>query len=356
MTARKHRRSLSTRVGASPGALAISPAALPTTLRFVRIDGQRCEVRENLGLDELKKLLGGPGITWVDVVGLGSEAVLLGLREMFQLPYLGMADVVNVPQRPKLEVHPEGLLVVLQIPRPLSEMDLDQFSFFASQRTVISFREHEDKVYDALLARLKDPGSRLLLGGPDYVLYRLIDSAFDGYFPHLDRLSERLDAIEAEAVERPSSKPLRELYSIRRELGIILRAALPARDVFTSAVRESSGFFTPAVAPYMRDVFDHAAQVVDLAQHHRQAASDIQELIVANLDLKMNMVMKVLTAVTVIFIPLSFVTGVYGMNFKHMPELEWTWGYALVLGLLALIAMFIVVRLRRAGWTRLDEE
>jgi magnesium transporter len=356
MGTRKQRRPLATRVGASPGAIAISPGALPTTIRLVRFEGHSCDVRENLSLDELKKHLGGNGVAWVDVVGLGTQDLLLALRELFHMPPLAMADVVNVPQRPKLEVHPEGLLVVMLIPRPLNEMDLDQVSFFASKKIVISFREHEDKIFDPLVTRAKETDSRLRTAGPDYVFYRLIDAAFDGYFPHLDRLSDRLDAIEAQAVEHPSAKPLRELYAIRRELGLLLRAALPTRDVFTSAVRESSNFFTPEVVPYMRDVFDHAAQVVDLAQHHRQAASDIQELIVANLDLKMNQVMKVLTAVTVIFIPLSFVTGLYGMNFKHMPELEWTWGYPAVLVLLAAIAVFIVVRLRKAGWSRLEEE
>jgi len=359
MTSHKQRRLLATRLGASPGVLAISPGALPTQLRLVRFEGKQCDVLEKLSVDELAKRIAASdekSIAWVDVVGLGSEDVLTKLRELFHLPYLAMADVVNVPQRPKLEVHADGMLVVLLIPRRGDAIDLDQFSFFATKRVVVSFREHEDHVFDSLITRVKDPESRLRAGGPDYILYRLMDAAFDGYFPHLDRLSERLDSLEAQAVERPSAKPLRELYSIRRELGILLRAALPTRDVFSSAVRESSGFFTPDVAPYVRDVFDHAAQVVDLAQHHRQAASDIQELVVANLDLKMNQVMKVLTAVTVIFIPLSFVTGLYGMNFKHMPELEWTWGYPLVLGGLALIAFFVVRRLRKAGWMKLEDD
>jgi magnesium transporter len=356
---RKQRRLLATRLGASPGVLAISPGALPTKLRLVRFDREQCDVRETLSLQELEKLLAAAdekSVAWIDVVGLGSEDVLTGLRALFHLPYLAMADVVNVPQRPKLEVHNEGMLVVMLVPRPLHEVDLDQVSFFATKRAVVSFREHEDDVFAPLLQRVKDPESRLRSAGPDYILYRLMDAAFDAYFPHLDRLSERLDAIEAQAVEHPSAKPLRELYAIRRELGILLRAALPTRDVFASAVREGSGFFTPEVVPYVRDVFDHAAQVVELAQHHRQAAGDIQELVVANLDLKMNQVMKVLTAVTVIFIPLSFVTGLYGMNFKNMPELDWKWGYPIVLGLLALIAIGIVARLRKAGWMRLEEE
>src|SRR4051812_49231615 len=154
MTKRKQRRLLATRLGASPGVLAISPGALPTVLRLVRFDRQRCDVRGTVSLEELEKTLAASNdasVAWVDVVGLGSEDVLTGLRELFHLPYLAMADVVNVPQRPKLEVHTEGMLVVLLVPRPLNEVDLDQISFFATKKVVISFREHEDGVFEPLL-------------------------------------------------------------------------------------------------------------------------------------------------------------------------------------------------------------
>lgn len=355
MASKRQRRSISSGVGQSPGALRIPSDALPTKIAWTRFDERDFERKEEVSVDELAKLVELPGKHWIDVVGFGTERVLERLRAVFQIPWLGLADIVNVPQRPRLEVHREGTLIILQVPRPGAGVDLDQVSFFAVGRLVISFREHDDDMFRQPLARAKDRTSRLRVNGPDYLLYRLIDSAVDLYFPQIDRLADHLDGIESDSVEKPSSRPLRDLYRIRRELGILLRAALPSRDVLASCDRECTAYIQPETRPFMRDVQDHLAQIVELAEHHRAAAVDIQELIVANLDLRMNQVMKVLTAVTVVFIPLSFVTGIYGMNFERMPELAWPFGYPLLLGLLAGVGLTIYWRLRRAGWFRLDE-
>ncbi|MCC6405563.1 MAG: magnesium/cobalt transporter CorA, partial [Planctomycetes bacterium] len=289
------------------------------------------------------------------VIGFGTERVLERMRAQFQIPWLGLADIVNVPQRPRIEVHREGLLLILQVPRPGAGLDLDQVSFFATGKLVISFREHDDDMFKQPLSRAKDKQSRLRINGPDYLLYRLIDAAVDLYFPHIDRLADQLDVIESDAIEKPSSRPLRDLYHIRRELGILLRAALPSRDVLASCDRECTSYFLPETRPFLRDVQDHLAQIVELAERQRSTAVDIQELVVANLNLRMNQVMKVLTAVTVVFIPLSFVTGVYGMNFVHMPELEWKYGYGMLIALLLGVGLTIYWRLRRAGWFRLND-
>lgn len=355
MVSKKQRRSMSAGVGQSPGALRIPQDALPTRIAWTRFDEQGFERKEDVSVDELAKLVQQPGKHWIDVVGFGTERVLERMRGQFQIPWLGLADIVNVPQRPRIEVHREGLLIILQVPRPGAGVDLDQVSFFAVGKLVISFREHDDDMFKQPLSRAKDKSSRLRVNGPDYLLYRLIDSAVDLYFPQIDRLADHLDGIEGEAVDRPSSRPLRDLYRIRRELGILLRAALPSRDVLASCDRECTSYFQPDTRPFVRDVQDHLAQIVELAEHHRSAAVDIQELIVANLDLRMNQVMKVLTAVTVVFIPLSFVTGVYGMNFVHMPELEWKYGYGLLIALLLGVGLTIYWRLRRAGWFRLND-
>jgi magnesium transporter len=355
MGSKKQRRSISTGVGQSPGALRIPHDALPTRIAWTRFDERDFERKENVTVEELGKLVQLPGKHWVDLVGFGTEPVLEKMRAQFQIPWLGLADIVNVPQRPRMEVHREGLLIILQVPRPGASVDLDQVSFFAVGKLVISFREHDDEMFRQPLARAKDKASRLRVNGPDYLLYRLIDAAVDLYFPQVDRLADQLDGIEGEAIAKPSSRPLSELYRIRRELGILLRAALPSRDVLASADRECSSYFLPETRPFVRDVHDHLAQIVELTEHHRSAAVDIQELIVANLDLRMNQVMKVLTAVTVVFIPLSFVTGIYGMNFEHMPELHWEHGYLFLLALLFGIGLTIVWRLRRAGWFRLDD-
>ncbi len=337
--------------------LVISPDAAPTKLRWIHYDGEQHEMREGVSVEELPTLVRTSGVHWIDIVGFRDRAVLEKLRDAFEIPYLALADIVNVPQRPRFELHSEGALMILQVPRPGGDsIDLDQVSFFARGAVVLSFREHEDGVFDAPLARAADPKSRLRVKGADYLLYRLVDVAVDNYFPHIDRLSDRLEEIECDAVEHPRAQPMRDLYFIRRDLGVLLKAALPSRDVLSSCAREHSDFFTPDTQPYMRDVHDHLSQISELAQHHRQAAVDIQELIVANLDMRMNQVMKVLTAVTVIFIPLSFITGFYGMNFKHMPELEWEWGYPAVIALILAIGLLTLWRLKRAGWIRMKAE
>ena len=355
--ARRKRRNLAGQVGHSPGAIVAPPDAPATSIRLVRFDAQRCDVREQVSVVELPKLLAEhSGVAWVDVVGFGTVAVFEKLRDLFSIPHLAIADVVAVPHRPRLEIHQEGTLAILRVPRPSTEVDLDQVSFWGCPKALVSFREHEDGLFDPVLARLRDPKSRLRISGADYLYFRLVDVAIDSSFPHLERLAERLDAIENVIVERPTSKPLSELYLIRRDCGLLLRAALPSRDVLAGCGRESGTFLTPAVQPSLRNAHDHAAQAADLAEHLRVVAGEIQELIVANLDLRMNRIMKVLTAVTVIFIPLSFITGVYGMNFEFMPELHWRLGYPLVLLALLLVAAWIAWRLKRAGWMRLDSE
>jgi magnesium transporter len=355
MGSKKQRRSMSAGVGQSPGTLRIPSDAVPTRIRWTRFDAQRFDRKEEVSVDELSTLVQGEGTHWIDVVGFGTERVLERLRAQFQIPWLALADIVNVPQRPRIEVHREGLLLILQVPRPGAGLDLDQVSFFAFGKLVLSFREHDDAMFEAPLARVRDPKSRLRVNGPDYLVYRLIDAAVDLHFPQIDRLADQLDGIESEAIDHPSSKPLRDLYRIRRELGILLRAALPSRDVLASCDRECTSYFLPETRPFMRDVHDHLAQIVELAEHHRSAAVDIQELIVANLDLRMNQVMKVLTAVTVVFIPLSFITGIYGMNFEHMPELGWKWSYPFLLAVILGAGLAIVWRLKRAGWFRLND-
>jgi magnesium transporter len=356
MPSRRHRRSIATRVGHSPGALIAPRDAQPTRFRWIRYDAQAITIRDDVPVDELPTLVRAQGVHWVDVVGIATIPALERLRDLFHIPYLALADVVNIPQRPRFEVHKEGALMILQIPRPGDSIDLDQLSLFLTGGIVLSFREHEDGLFAPLVERAKDAHSRVRANGADYLAYRLLDVAVDSYFPHVDRLADRLDAIEQDSLDNPTAGPLRDLYSIRRDFGVLLRAALPSRDVLASCAREHPGYFLPETQPYIRDVFDHLAQVSELAQHHRQAAVDIQELIVANLDLRMNQVMKVLTAVTVIFIPLSFITGLYGMNFKAMPELDWRWGYPLVLALIFGIGLTIFWRLKRAGWVRLRDE
>lgn len=353
--AKRKRRSVSTRVGASPGALIAPADALPTSIRAQRFDATRIETFENVTPDALVAISAGPGVTWIDVVGVGSITALERIRDLFKIPHLAMADVVNIPQRPRVEAHEEGLFVVLQTPRPGGVVDLDQFSFFAGERIVLTVREHEDGVFDPLRARLQDPRSRIRGRGADYLLFRLVDLAVDAYFPHIDRLADSLDALENVVIAKPGTRPLQQLYSIRRDLGTLMRAALPSRDVLSSCARKEPGFFTADSLAHMRDVLDHAAQIVELVEHHRQAALDIQELALSGLDVRMNQVMKVLTAVTVIFIPLSFVTGLYGMNFDHMPELGWRYGYLIVLLGLLTLGGTIFWRLKRAGWLRFEE-
>jgi magnesium transporter len=354
---RKHRRhGLPSNPGASPGTLAIPADALRPNVRVTTYDAQRFESRVCGTAAELRHLPATNAPTWIEIEGFGDPALFAALEERFGVPRLALEDVVSNCSQPKLELYDGALFVVSKAVKLGSPAELEQVSLFLKGRVLITFVDEPLQVLAPLRKRLADADSYTRRNDVDFLAYRVLDCVVDTFSPFLERLGARLDEVEAEAIERPSSRPLRTLYELMRDVRIAIRVALPMRDLVSALRGEARIFFKPVTLPFLSDLRDHAQGIVELSSHYRDLGTDVRELIHGALNLRMNQVMRLLTAVTSVFIPLSFVTGLYGMNFQHMPELEWRYGYFAVLGVLLLLSFLILRWLRRQGWIRVGEE
>jgi magnesium transporter len=220
---------------------------------------------------------------------------------------------------------------------------------------VFTFQHRSGDCFDTLRKRIATKGSQLRKRGSDYLAYRIADAMVDSFFPELERLMDELERLEATAIERADAKLLQRLHELKTQIRVLERTILPTRDAIGSLARDEQAF-AAETRPYLRDVHDHTQQLVEQIHLLSGLATDCGELVIGTLDVKLNQVMKVLAAVTFVFMPLTFITSVYGMNFKHMPELEWPWAYPAVLLGLGVAAMAMFVWLRNRGWTDVERE
>jgi magnesium transporter len=343
-------------VGRSPGSIVPPPGAVPPKIAVTLYDRDRHERRSDVQVDELRRLETDGRVVWVDVIGLGDQAVLEELIEIFRIPWLAMEDVVHSPQRPKVDTYEDARFIVVGMFDRPGTCDLDQFSIHARDELVVTFQERPGDPFDPIRKRLAAPDSQIRRHGADYLVYRLIDACVDSTFPEVQRLADEVERLEAAAIERPTSKLLRELHRVRRDLRVLERLALGTRDALASLVRDEEGIFEARTRPFLHDVLDHASQIVELSHYYTSVANDIGNLVIGTLDLRMNQAMKVLASVTVVFMPLTLIAGVYGMNFTNMPELETRSGYFVVLAVMAAVGLALWIWMKRLGWTRASDE
>ncbi|MCE9636759.1 MAG: magnesium/cobalt transporter CorA [Planctomycetes bacterium] len=342
-------------VGKAPGTLQIPADASPTQISVIRYGVDRSDRHDDVRADALQRLIDGDfRVVWIDVTGAGSQATFETLIQTFSLPWLAMEDHLNAPQRPKVEPYGDARFILLRAIQVPGTVEMDQISIFLSGHVVFTFQHHAGDCFDTLRKRIATAGSQLRQRGSDYLAYRIADAMVDSFFPEIERLMTSLEQLEGSAIERPNAKLLRNLHELKSQIRMLERTILPTRDAIGSLTRDDL-VFAADTRPYLRDVHDHTQQLVEQIHLLSGLATDCGELVLGALDIKLNSVMKVLAAVTFVFMPLSFVTGLYGMNFKYMPELEWTFGYPLVLLGLGAAVVSMLLWLRRRGWTQMDD-
>ncbi len=306
--------------------------------------------------EELGHYLGRWPVVWVQVTGLGDAEVLRGIGTFFNLHKLALEDVVNVHQRPKLESYGEVEYVVVSTALLEGEMISEQVSFFLGKDFVLSFEERPGSLLDPIRDRIRTGGGVIRDHGADYLLYALLDTIVDHLFPLLEVYGERLETLEDRAISQPDKRTLSAIHDIRRDLLTLRRMVWPQRDLFNVLVRDPIPSILDETRVYLRDCYDHVTRAIDLIETYREEASSLMEIYLSGLSNRMNQIMKVLTIIATIFIPLSFVTGLYGMNFNpdsspwNMPELNWYFGYPLVLGLMLLTVLGLLWFFHRRGW------
>ncbi len=371
---KRRQRSRRTLPGSPPGILTPDPQARQTRLQLITYDAQ--EVRDWPGatLDTVAELpspaandgnSGEPSPKiWLNVDGLADIATIARIGEIFSLHPLALEDVVNLHQRAKVDTYDGHLFIVTRMPIQAdgetadvhSAPDTEQLSICVGADFVITFQEVPGDVFDAVRKRLRAPTGQMRRRGTDYFAYALIDAALDAYFPLLEHYGEYVEALEIDVLEYPDHRHSGPIHDLKRDLLTLRRAIWPQREMLAALARDETPYISDATRIYLRDAYDHAIQLMDMLETYREIASGLVDIQLTSVSNRMSEIMKVLTVIATIFIPLTFIAGVYGMNFDtgksswNMPELEWRFGYVAVWVLMIAVAGGLSAWFWRRGW------
>ncbi len=338
-------------VGSAPGTLTLSPHAEKPKLRAFSYDENAVEDHDSIAVADVRELKRNGRNLWVDVQGLGDEQVLRELAEIFAIHPLALEDVVHVPSRPKAEVYEQNLLVVSRMIRMSDdELDIEQVSLFFGVDYIVTFQERYGDVLGPVRDRLRVEGSRMRTMASDYLGYAILDTVVDAYYPAIRGIGDWIENLEDQVLSRVPPDMLQQIHALRSQLLGLRRAVVPQRESMHVLLREENTFVSDAVRVYLRDTSDHIVQASEAVEHARERVSSLMNMYLTIVSNRMNDVMKTLTIVASIFVPLTFIAGVYGMNFERMPELSLSWAYPLTLGLMATVATGMVFYFWRKGW------
>ncbi len=341
------------RIGSRPGTLVIPTGSPAPVVRLFEYDADAYEERQIDDLTALEAYANTQRTTWVDIQGLGEAATLHRIGEIFDIHRLALADAVNVPQRPKAEMYDDHILIVGRA--PLDDFDprapLPQVCILIARNYIVSFQERYFGFFDAVRERIRQGSGRpIRKGGPCYLGYALLDVLVDRYGPILEDISDSMDELEDRLLANPSPRQLTSLYDLRRKLTALRRSARPQREALLQLSQTKSELIRPETGVYFRDAYDHASQYVEIIESLRDTAGDLMDTALATLGHRSNEVMKVLTLMASIFIPLTFMAGIYGMNFESMPELSQPYAYPLLLAAMLAVAAAMIYYFRYRGW------
>ncbi len=349
-----HRKRAS--AGAPPGTLVADPLSSPTAMDYITYDETGCTENASAEVGGLAKVVGKRAVTWINVVGLADIALIEALGKQFDLHRLALEDVINVHQRPKLEEYGAHLFIVTRMAADPASRETEQVSMFLCKGLLITFQERPGDVFEPVRERLRRGGGQIRKLGADYLAYALIDAVIDGYFPVLERRGEEVEHLEDLVVKKPRETLLSVIHETKRDLLDLRRAVWPQREMLSALMREEGDFIEDRTKIYLRDCYDHVIQLIDIIETYREICSGLVETYLSSLSNRMNEIMKVLTIMATVFIPLSFIAGLYGMNFDprvspwNMPELGWKYGYPYALTLMAAVAGGLMWWFWRRGW------
>ena len=349
-------RRLAQAAGQAPGVLSIDPSWPQPVLRVMAY-GPDGFVDEAVDVEQIPEYLGAWPVVWVNVDGLGDAEVLKRLGEIFSLHRLALEDVVNLGQRAKVEAYDEDLFIVARSPSTKSRGG-EQLTLVLGREFVLSFQEVAGDSFDGVRERIRHGKGKIRKSGPDYLAYALLDAVVDSYFPLLEEISETLESLEQEVLASPDQGTVARIYEVKRRLLVLRRTIWPQREALSTLMRDSGDFIADETALYIRDTYDHAIRIAEMVESQRDLCSDLMATYLSVISNRMNEVMKVLSIIGTVFIPLGFIAGLYGMNFDpeaspfNMPELGWYLGYPFALMLMGSVALGLVIYFWKKGWFR----
>jgi magnesium transporter len=346
----------SVKTGLPPGALVHVGAEKTGTSRIRIIDYDENGVREKkqAALDECLPFRDTDSVTWIDIEGLHDVGLLERLGDGFGLHPLILEDILNTDQRPKSDDMDDYIYVVLKMldfdPASLDIVS-EQVSIVFGRNFVISIQEgNEGDLFEPLRERIRNGKGRIRKHGADYLAYALLDTIIDHYFLILEKFAERIETLEESLVSDPKPETLHQIHRMKREMIFLRKSAWPLRELIYNLEKSDSELIQSTTKIFLRDIYDHAVHIIDSIETYREMLSSMLDIYLSSVSNRMNQVMKVLTIIATIFMPLTFLAGVYGMNFKYMPEIGWPWGYPLVLLVMIGLALAMVQYFKKKKW------
>ena len=338
--------------GLPPGTLrAPENALMADRIHVMQFNAEQLLEYDCDNLSEALKVRLPNALIWLNIIGLGNIQLLHELGNTLNIHPLALEDALNTRQRVKTNQYEEHLYVCMKMLHWNEQgTESEQISLFLKKELLVTLQERPGDCLDAVRFRLRRDGSRLRSQGTDYLLYAMLDAIIDHYFPWLEYMGNKFDLIEAEVTRHSTAQILSRIHALKGELMEIRRSLWPLRDVLSALERDEGGLIRKRTRPYLRDCQDHCLQILETLDSYREYSSSLMDLYFSGISNRMNEIMKVLTIISTLFIPLSFVGSVYGMNFEHMPELHWRWGYFACLSLMFLIAMVMLGFFRYFGW------
>ncbi|MFM9115275.1 MAG: magnesium/cobalt transporter CorA [Planctomycetota bacterium] len=358
--ARKHRHRPRRRVkrrnlGAPPGSVIVDPAAPRSSIQVLAYGPDGYEESTDIPPAKLRELMSRYPVVWINVDGLGDAVVVEQLGEIFELHRLALEDVVHTHQRAKVDLYGDTLFIAA---RMIDAQQLDateQLGLFLGRHFLLTFQERPGDCFEPIRRRIREGVGRVRQLGPDFLAYSLLDAVIDAYFPVVELCGEQLDEVEEAIIAGPGPHALSKLHAIKGELLMLRRAVWPHREMLAELARESTPMVHDATRVYLRDCYDHVIQITDLIETYRELSADLRDLYLSAVNNRINETMRVLTIIATIFIPITFIASIYGMNFDNevsgwnMPELKWRWGYPGVLGMMILTTIAMWIYFRRRG-------
>lgn len=341
-------------VGASPGTLVILDESPTPRIRYIDYSATKVDERNVKELSELEVAFDKDSITWIDVQGFGDRQVIEGIGALFELHPLLLEDLVNIPQRPKAESYEHHLLVICRMIHLVDHEEIvtEQVSIVLGENYVLTFQEKYDDALDPVRQRIRSRKGGLQTHGADYLAYALIDTIVDAYYPVLERIGDRLEDLEDQVIQDPSPELLGVLHRLKNHLNSMRRTVWPEREAVNTLARDPEPFVSDEVRIFFRDTYDHIIQASEITEMYRDMVTGLMNTYLTSVSNRTNDVMKVLTIVATIFIPLTFISGVYGMNFDRMPELHLRWAYPAVWLLMISVAGGMTYFFWRKGWLK----
>ena len=341
--------------GLPPGSLRLVDVdhLKPVSMELFTYNEQQFEENSSATLQDLVDKSSSKDVKWFNINGLHDGNLLQSVADQFNIHPLALEDITHTYQRPKLDDYGDYLYLVLKMitynPQT-REIFTEQVSILLLESTVISFQEREGDVFASIRERIRTAKGRLRKMGSDYLAYALMDVIVDTYFEILENIGEHLQKIEEELMLHPTPKTLQDIHHVKREVLYLFNSLWPLRQLLSSFQQNESKLIQKSTRFYLRDVYDHIMQVIDTIESLRDVASGMLDIYLSTVNNRMNEVMKVLTVMASIFIPLTFIAGIYGMNFDHMPELHWKYAYFFVLGIMGLMAFIMLALFRYKKW------